>query len=66
VSDEAWALVINEHALSAPPAAAAGAVDAVDAEADGGVLAFADAAAEATGLADADGDADTFGLSESA
>jgi len=53
--------------LSPPPAAAAGAVDAVvEGEADGGVLALADATAEAAGLADTDGDADTFGLSESA
>ena len=75
VSDEASAPVISEHALSSPPAAAAGAVDAVDGGADGGALALADAATDVTGLAEAalaeadalaDGAAEMFGLSESA
>ena len=75
VSDEASAPVINEHAFSSPPATAAGAVDADEGGADGGVLALADAATDATGLAEAtlaeadglaDGAAEMFGLSESA
>jgi hypothetical protein len=69
VSDEAWSPVKSEHALISPPAAAAGAVDALaEGEADGEVLALADATADAATLADADavGDADRFGLSESA
>jgi hypothetical protein len=52
VSDEASAPVINEQALSSPPAAAAGAVEAdAEVEADGEV-ALADAAADVAGLAD--------------
>ena len=55
VSDEAWAPVINEHALISPAAAADGAeVAAADDEADGGVLALADAAVDAAMLADDD------------
>jgi hypothetical protein len=54
VSEEAWPLVINEHALISPPAAAAGAVDADDAEAAGDVLALVAAAADVAALAEVD------------